>query len=142
MYRSLLKSLLVGTFAAAAYHVAADLALPWGPVFAPAAGGFVSLQIGNTAVLIALSIPFALALAWPGLALASPVAVAMLVTTVGLLMPSLPHASQALVPGAPGASVAIDLAKFVLVLPLLTWMAGRWLTSDNPSRRTPLRGAA
>jgi len=142
MQTSLVKSSIVVVLGAIAYYVLASMLLPWAPMLAPAAGGYVALQLANTLVLVALSIPFALVLMSPRLSLKAPVVAALGIALLGLVAPSLPSAPLVLRPDITGVSAAIDLVKFVLVLPLLTWLAVRWLPSNNSFKPKPLRGSA
>jgi hypothetical protein len=104
--------------------------------------GYVALQLANTAALVVLSAPFAALLASGMLGLRAPVVVALVISLLGLVLPSLPGAALALRPGPAGGSAAIDFIKFAAVLPLITLVAARWLPSNNSSKPTPLRGAA
>lgn len=129
MQTALGKSAIVVALGAVAYYALASTVLPWAPRLAPVASGYAALQLANTLVLFALSVPFALLLASPRLSLKAPVRLALCVALLGLVAPSLSSASLVLQPGIAGVSAAIDLVKFALVLPLATWLVVRWLPS-------------
>ncbi len=124
------------------YYLLASLLLPWAPALAPRGGGYLPLQLSNTAVLIAISLPVAIALAWPTAPWRAPTLVALAIALLGLVVPVLPNATSLLQGGSAGLSAATDLVKFALLLPLLTWLAVRWLPSNNSFKPKPLRGSA
>ncbi len=140
MQNSLVKFMTVVVFGAAAYYALASALLPWAPVLVPRPGGYVALQLANTAVLLALSIPFALILASRRLSLKAPILAAICIALLGLVAPALPSFSLTFQPSVAGGSAALDFAKFALALPLLTWLVVRWLPSNNSFNPMPLRG--
>ena len=142
MDESLVKSLVVALGGGVAYCGAASATLPWAPVLTGSTASYLSLQLANTAVLGAVSLPFAVLLASPLLRLRSPVVAALAVALLGLLAPSASSLPYVFRPWPAGASAALDLVKFATVLPVLTWVAVRWLPSNNSSKPTPLRGSA
>lgn len=142
MHASQMKSGVVVVLGAVAYYALALTVLPWASRLAPAGGGYPALQLANTLVLVALSIPFALLLASPRLSLKAPVLVALGIALLGLVAPSLSSAPLVLRPGVAGASAAADFVKFALALPLVTWLAVRWLPSHYSIKPQPLRGPA
>lgn len=142
MDKSLMKSAVAVVVGAIVLYAAASLALPWAPVLFPSAGGYPAMQLAHTAVVVAISLPVALVLASRRLSLQAPVPVALCIAVLGLVLPVLPSVDLMFRPGWPGASAALDYLKFAGTLPLLTWLARRWLPSKNSPTPTPLRGAA
>jgi hypothetical protein len=142
MDKSLVKSLVVTALGSAAYYGAASAALPWAPALTGSTINYLTLQLANSTVLVALSLPFAALFGSRFLKLRSPIVVAVAVALLGLLAPSVSSLPLVLRPWPAGASAALDLVKFAAVLPVLTWAAIRWLPSNNSFKPTPLRGAA
>ncbi len=142
MRNSLLKFMIVVVLGAAAYYALASTLLPWAPVLVRYSSGYAALQLANTVVLVALSIPFARMLASRKLSLKAPLVAAVCIALLGLVAPALPSFSLTFRPGFPGGSAALDFAKFALILPLLTWLIVRWLPSNNSFKPKPLRGSA
>lgn len=142
MQKSLWWSLVATAVGSCLYYLVASFLLPWAPTFAPRGGGNVALQLANTAVLVAFSLPLAIALAWPAAPWRFPTLVALAIALVGLVAPVLPNATLVFQSGSAGLSAAADLIKFTLSLPLLTWLAVRWLPSNNSFTPKPLQGSA
>jgi hypothetical protein len=142
MDTSLVKSVVTVAVGSLAYYVLTAAALPWAPLLAPERSGYLAIQLANTAGLLLVSAPFAAVLTWPRMSLRFPALLALCVSLFGLVLPLLPSVELVLRPGAPGISAAVDLLKFMLVLPALTWLLARRLPSNNSSKPTPLRGAA
>lgn len=142
MRKSLWWSLAAIAVGSCLYYLAASFLLPWAPALAPRGGGYVALQLANAAVLVAFSLPVAIALAWPTAPWRSPTLVALAIALLGLVAPVLPNATLVFQPGSAGLSAAADLIKFTLLLPLLTWLAGRWLPSNISFKPKPIRGSA
>ena len=124
------KFMIVIVLGAAAYYALSSALLPWAPVLAPRAGGLAARQLANTVVLLALSIPFALILASRRLSLKAPIFAAICIALLGLVAPALPSFFLIFKTGFWVGSAALDLAKFAVALPLLTWLAVRWLPSN------------
>ena len=140
MQKSFLWTLVAIAVGGCLYYLLASLLLPWAPALAPQGGGHLALQLSNTAVLIAISLPFAIALAWATAPWRGPTLVALAIALLGLVAPVLPNATLVFQPGSTGLSAAADLIKFTLLLPLLTWLAVRWLPSNKSFNPMPLRG--
>ena len=100
------------------------------------------MQLAHTAVVVAISLPIAIVLASRRLALRTPVLVALCISLLGLVLPVLPSIQLVFRPGWSGASAVLDYLKFTGTLPLLTWLALRWLPSNNSFKTKPLRGSA
>lgn len=149
MDRQSLKLLLTVTMGAALYWLLASVTLPYAGVLLPRVAGlspftvYAAMHLTNWVVLLAISLPVALVLANGRLALSAPVLAASLIAMVGLAGP---EAVQASLPAWVGAEVrwsyALDLVKFALTLPVLTWLAKTRLPSNNSSKPKPPRGAA
>jgi hypothetical protein len=149
MDRETLKTTAAVALGAGLYWLSASFSLPYAGIFLPnvsglaPAGVYLVMHLTNAAVLIAFSVPFALVLASNRLSLHRPVLAGLAIASLGLVAPV---ALQTSIPHWAGAGVrwshAVDLAKFALMLPALTWLAITWLPSNNSSKPTPLRGAA
>ena len=141
MDKSLVKSAIAVVLGAIALYAAASLTLPWAPALFPPEGGYPTMQLAHSALVVAISLPLALVLASRRLSLRAPVPVALCISLLGLVVPVLPSIHLVFRPGWPGASAAIDYLKFAGTLPMLTWLALRWLPSNYTFKRKPLRGS-
>ncbi|MGV8940326.1 MAG: hypothetical protein ACOH1P_02165 [Lysobacter sp.] len=141
MDRIHLKNVNVIALGSVGYYYAAFLALPWTSVLACCSPA--RLQLANAALLLVVSIPFALALASSRLSLRNPVLLALAVSFLALVLPALPHFEELVTrPGWSGVSAALDYIKFAGTLPLVTWLVRRWLPLNDSSEPKPLRGSA
>jgi len=142
METSFVKSAVAVALGAAVLYAVASLALPWTPLLFPSAPTYPTMQLAHTIVVVAMCLPFALVVASRRLSLRAPVVVALFIALFGLVLPVLPSLHLVSSPGWPGVSAALDLLKFTGILPLLTWLALRWLPSNNSFKPKPLRGSA
>ena len=142
METSLVKSAIAVGLGAAVLYAAASFVLPWAPLLWPSAPTYPTMQLAHTIVVVAMCLPIALVVASRRLSLRAPVLVALFIALLGLVLPVLPSIHLVSSPGWQGVSAALDLLKFSVILPLLTWLALRWLPSNNSFKPKPLRGSA
>jgi hypothetical protein len=102
------------------------------------------LQLRHAAGLLLVSAPFAIAIAL--VRPKHPVRIALLVALIGIVGPNLYlHASLPAWQQPTGvrlASAAMDYVKFLVTLPLLTWLAARGVRRWRPSAPGALRDPA
>jgi hypothetical protein len=149
MYQRLVRFLIVIAFGSFGYYLLGEVALPWSAWLMPATRPshllalFVLLHLANTVVLVAISLPVAVALRSRVVRLGQPVLAALLIALCGLVVPTLPAVLFPRYMGSPVAlSGAVDLIRFAVVLPVLTWLLSSRLPSNNSFKPNPLRGSA
>lgn len=141
MERRYLKNGIVIALGSAVYYYAAFFALPWTSVLACC--NLAGLHLANAALLLLVSIPFALGLVSSRLSLRNPILLAIAISFLALVLPVLPHIEKLVTrPGWSGASAVLDLIKFAGTLPLATWLARRWLPINDSLDPKLLRGSA
>ncbi|EGD06998.1 hypothetical protein XVE_4810 [Xanthomonas vesicatoria ATCC 35937] len=149
MHQRFVRFLSVIALGSFGYYVKGKVALPWSAWLLPATRPsslltlFVVLHLANTVILVAISLPIAMLLRSRLVRLRQPMLAALLIALCGLVAPTL----QAVIfPRYVGTTVAIsgavDLIRFALVLPVLTWLLSSRLPSNNSFKPKPLRGSA
>jgi hypothetical protein len=101
------------------------------------------LHLASMVVLVAISLPVAALLCSRAVGVRWPVRAALLIAICGLAAPAVPDILFPRYVGPPVAlSGAVDLIKFVCVLPALTWLIGSRLPSNNSFKPNLLRKSA